>query len=203
MYVCLQCQETLNCYCQRYSNNSKPQFSDQEILSIILFIGREHRYTQIKRIHSFAKVFLLDWFTGLVSYQSFVYCLNGMVGAVGELLKHLIVSYNPEDCDEDALIVDSMLIITCCAHNHQGKVAREIVDKVYCSTKNQYYYCLKLQLVTSIAEKQLDKVAGNSYSVAVSSVREKPLKPSWELINTTNIQRVKSAGQRFDYNKYA
>ena len=79
------------------SNNSKPQFSDQEILTIFLFVGSEQRYTRIKEIHSFAKEYLLDWFPGLVSYQTFVYRLNRMVGAVGELLKHLIVSYKPDD----------------------------------------------------------------------------------------------------------
>lgn len=76
MYVCSKYDETLNCYCQRYSNNSKPLFSDQEILTIYLFVGSEQRYTQIKEIHSFAKEYLLDWFPGLVSYQTFVYRLN-------------------------------------------------------------------------------------------------------------------------------
>lgn len=147
MYVCSQYQETLNCYCQRYSNNSKPRFSDEEILTIFLFVGSEQRYTQIKEIQSFAKEYLLDWFPGLISYQTFVYRLNRMVGAVQELLKHLIVSYKPDDCDEGTLIVDSMPIMTCCGWNRHGKVAREIADKGYCSTKNQYYHGLKLHLV--------------------------------------------------------
>ena len=34
IYVCSQYQETLNCYCQRYSNNSKPQFSDEDSLIV-------------------------------------------------------------------------------------------------------------------------------------------------------------------------
>ena len=80
MYVCSQYQETLNCYCQGYSNNSKHQFSDQEILTIFLFVGSEQRYTRIKVIHSFAKEYLLDWFPGLVSYQTFVFRLNRVVG---------------------------------------------------------------------------------------------------------------------------
>lgn len=147
IYVCSQYSETLNCYCQRYSNNSKPQFSDEEILAIFLFVGSEQRYTRIKEIHSFAKEYLLDWFPKLVSYQTFVYRLNRMVGAVQELLKHLIVSNKPDDCDEDTLVVDSMPIMTCCGRNRQGKVAREIADKGYCSTKNQYYHGLKLHLV--------------------------------------------------------
>lgn len=75
-----------------------------------------------------------------------------MVGAVQELLKHLIVSYKPDDCDEGTLIVDSMLIMTCCGRNRHGKVAREIADEGYplrlsvtynynFSTLNRYNLC--------------------------------------------------------------
>lgn len=147
MYVCKQYDENLKYYYQRYSNNSIPVFTDQEILTIYLFVGSEQRYTRLKEIHKFAKEYLLAWFPGLVSYQTFVYRLNRMAGAIEELLKHLIVSYKPEDCDEDTLIVDSMPIMTCCGRNRKGKVAREIADKGYCSTKNQYYHGLKLHLV--------------------------------------------------------
>ena len=59
MYVRSKYDETSNCYCQRYSNNSKPLFSDQEILTIYLFVGSEQGYTRIKGIHSFAKEYLL------------------------------------------------------------------------------------------------------------------------------------------------
>lgn len=147
MYVCKQYDENLKYYCQRYSNNSVPAFTDQEILTIYLFVGSEQRHTRLKEIHKFAKEYLLDWFPCLVSYQTFVYRLNRMSGAIGELLKHLVVSHKPDDCDEDTLIVDSMPIMTCCGRNRKGKVAREIADKGYCSTKNQYYHGLKLHLV--------------------------------------------------------
>ena len=39
-----------------------------------------------------------------------------------------------------------MPIMTRCGRNRQGKVAREIADKGYCSTKNRYYHGLKLHL---------------------------------------------------------
>lgn len=147
MYVCKQYDENLKYYCQRYSNNSIPVFTDQEILTIYLFVGSEQRYTRLKEIHKFAKEYLLDWFPGLTSYQTFVYRLNRMVGAITELLKQLTSSYKPDGCDEDTLIVDSMPIMTCTGRNRTGKVAPEIADKGYCSTKNQYYYGMKLHLV--------------------------------------------------------
>lgn len=37
--------------------------------------------------------------------------------------------------------------MTCTGRNRKGKVAIEIADKGYCSTKNQYYYGLKMHLV--------------------------------------------------------
>lgn len=40
-----------------------------------------------------------------------------------------------------------MPIMTCSGRNRKGKVAKDIADKGYCSTKNQYYHGLKLHLV--------------------------------------------------------
>jgi hypothetical protein len=39
---------------------------------------------------------------------------------------------------------DSMPVITSAGRNRTGKVAPEITSNGYCSTKNQYYYGLKL-----------------------------------------------------------
>lgn len=147
MYVCKQYEESLKYYCQRYSNNSVPVFSDEEILTIYLFVGSEQHYTKVKDIHNFAKEYLLDWFPKLVSYQTFDYRLNRMTGAVTELLKQLTCVYKPADCDEDTIVVDSMPIMTCTGRNREGKVATEITDKGYCATKNMYYHGLKLHLV--------------------------------------------------------
>lgn len=70
-----------------------------------------------------------------------------MTGAVIELLKQLISTHKPADCDDDTLIVDSLPIMTSTGRNRKEKVAAEIADKGYCSTKSQYFYGLKLHLV--------------------------------------------------------
>lgn len=59
----------------------------------------------------------------------------------------MIVSFKPEDCEATTLLVDSMPIVTCKGKNKEGKVAKEITSKGYCSTKNRYYYGMKLHLV--------------------------------------------------------
>ena len=147
LYVCDMYESHLKYHCQRYSNNSKPVFTDEEILTIYLFCGSCQHYTQIKQMHSFAKDYLSDWFPGIVSYQTFNYRLNRMSGAIGKLLEHTLLSFRPSDCDDDTMIVDSMPIISACGRNRTGKVARGIATKGYCSTKNMYYYGLKLHVM--------------------------------------------------------
>ena len=39
-----------------------------------------------------------------------------------------------------------MPVATCKGKNRKEKVAGEVVDKGYCSTKNMYYYGVKLHL---------------------------------------------------------
>ena len=85
MYICDMYEQSLKYHCQRYSNNSKPLFSDEEILTIYFFVGHEQKYTLIKDIHNFAKEYLRDWFPNLVSYQTFNYRLNRMAGAVRDV----------------------------------------------------------------------------------------------------------------------
>lgn len=72
------------------------------------------------------------------------YRLNLMSEAISELVKHLITFFKPEDCDSMASLIDFMPIITCAGKNKIGKVATEIVTKGYCSTKNIYYFGLKI-----------------------------------------------------------
>lgn len=97
---------------QRHSNNSKPEFTDQEIMTIYLFAGYEQRYFQINEIYSFTKDYLLSWFPKLPSYQTFSYRLNLLASAFEALANKLISSFKPDDCSDLVSIVDSMPIIT-------------------------------------------------------------------------------------------
>ena len=147
MYICDVYQASLCYSCQRYSNNSTPIFTDEEIITVYLFCGYYQRYFDIKQIHTFAKEYLLSWFPKLPSYQTFNKRLNMLSEAFRELLGIMATSFKPIDCDQLISIVDSMPIVTCKGRNRQGKVAREIADKGYCSTKNMYYHGIKLHVV--------------------------------------------------------
>lgn len=144
MYICDLYESELKYYCQRFSNNSTPDFTDQELLSIYLFVGSNQKYFQIKDIHLFAKEYLLSWFPKLPSYQTFNYRLNLMPEAIRKLAENLIDSFKPSNCDFTTSLIDSMPIITCAGRNKTGRVATEITSKGYCSTKSMYYYGMKL-----------------------------------------------------------
>ena len=144
MYICDIYESSLKFCCQRFSNNATPIFTDQELLTVYLFCGAYQRYFSIKEIHTFTKEYLLSWFPCLPSYQTFNYRLNLLSEAINELVKHLITSFKPEDCDNMTSLIDSMPIVTCKGKNKTGKVATEIATKGYCSTKNMYYFGLKL-----------------------------------------------------------
>lgn len=144
MYICDLYDSELKYYCQRYSNNNAPSFTDQEIMTIYLFAGCCQKYFMVKDIHSFTKEYLSSWFPSLPSYQTFNLRLNRLNECFRVLSQRLISSFTPEDCDFDVSLVDSMPVITCAGRNRVAKVAKEITTKGYCSTKNQYYYGLKL-----------------------------------------------------------
>jgi hypothetical protein len=149
-YICDLYNTELKFDCQRFSNNSQPEFTDQEIMTIYLFVGYEQRYFQVNEIHSFAKNYLYSWFPKLPSYQTFNYRLNLLTGAFQALANKLIEKFKPKDCSDLFSIVDSMPVITCGSKNRTGKVATEITSKGFCSTKNMYYYGCKIHTLACL-----------------------------------------------------
>ena len=138
--------EELQYYCERFSNNNKPEFTDQEIMAIYLYIMHHEGHTKVKHIHRFASEYLMSWFPKLGSYQAFNNRLNKLGGAFTRLVEMLLADFQPEDCCLGQSLLDSMPIITC-SGKRSAKVAPEIIDKGYCSTKGIYYYGLKLHLL--------------------------------------------------------
>ena len=129
--------------CQRFSNNSKPEFTDPEIMTIYLYAMHIEQRFKVKQIYEYASDHLRSWFPLLPSYPAFNMRLNRMGEAFKLLSTNIISMFPPSDCIRDKSLLDSMPIITC-SGKRKGKVAREITDKGFCSTKGMYYYGLKL-----------------------------------------------------------
>ena len=121
MYICDVHKSSLRFHCQRFSNNSNPEFTDEEVLTIYLFCGYCQRYFNINEIHTFAKEYLSSWFPKLPSYQTFCVRLNMLSETFKVLVETMIQSFKPKDCDSIISIVDSMPIVTCKGKNREGK----------------------------------------------------------------------------------
>lgn len=142
-YVCEQWEKKLQYLCRRFSNNNTPEFTDQEALSIYLYcMNVEHRF-KVKDIYEFASVHLRSWFPNLPTYVAYVNRINNLNEAFKGIGESILTNYQPEDCDRSISLIDSMPVMTC-SGKRSGKVAKEITDKGFCSTKGVYYYGLKL-----------------------------------------------------------
>lgn len=147
-------ESDLKYVCQRFTNNSEPDFTDQEVLTVFLYaMSQEERFT-ISQIYNFADRYLRSWFPQLPSYVAFNTRVNRLSEAFRHLCSILLCANIPLDCSTEFSLLDSLPIITC-SGKRQGKVAQEITDKGYCSTKNMYYYGLKLHALAFWRPKKL------------------------------------------------
>jgi len=74
------------------------------------------------------------FFISVISLKNFNIIAKDLVIAFTRLVEILLVDFQPEDCRLDQSLLDSMPIITC-SGKRSGKVAKEITDKGFCSTK--------------------------------------------------------------------
>ncbi len=153
-YICKRYEEDLQYCCERFSNNDKPELTDQEIMTIYLYTLHEEQRFKVKQIHRFANEYLRPWFPTFGSYTAFNNRLNRLSEAFKQLVTPLLEEFRPVDCCLDQSLLDSMPIITC-SGRRTPKVATEIIDKGVCSSKGMYYHGLKLH---ALAFRRIDKL---------------------------------------------
>lgn len=153
-FVCDAYENVLKYSVQRFSNNRHPAFTDQEIMTIMLYCIAYEKRNRISEIHSFARSWLKDWFPGLPSYSRFDRRVNRLSEAFRILLEIVLDNHMPQNISQTFRVVDSMPIITC-SSKRSGKVAPSITDKGYCSTKSLYYYGVKLHVLATPSKGRL------------------------------------------------
>lgn len=154
LYICDIYDSELKFSCQRFSNNNQPEFTDQEVLTIYLYVMHTEQRLKIKQIHGFANDYLRSWFPLLPSYEAFIMRINRLSEALRHLVCVLLSNNCPADCQVDTSVLDSLPIITC-SGKRKASVAKELIDKGYCSTKSMYYYGLKLHALAYHRPKHL------------------------------------------------
>lgn len=143
-YVCERYNSTLCWEVQRFSPNGNCGIiTDEEIITIYLFCVAFQEKNKIKSMHKYILDHWLSWFPNLPSYETFVSRLNRISCIFPSLVSCLHDDLDKIETKIPIVLTDSMPIITC-SHKRKAKVALEMTDKGYCSTKNLHYFGVKL-----------------------------------------------------------
>ncbi len=153
--VC-QTYDTCSAAClQRSSNNSKPSFTDQELITIFFF-GHHNGLFQKKAIYKFTVHYWKQWFPNLPSYQTFCYRLNLLEQTFqvmgGAWLNCVKAEIQPEI---DRLIDSFPIMLAKHGHAYNAKVAREIANRGYCAAKKTYFHGVRLHTIAQRRSGQL------------------------------------------------
>jgi hypothetical protein len=147
-YVCQQFSRALWSSTQRFSNNATPVFTDEEVITISLFgVLRGHR--QVRAIYDDTGDHLAEWVPGLPGYEGYGHRLNRCWCAFSGLIESLLEQMPQEGLLTRCRITDSLPIVLANGNRSgKAKVAGELADKGYCSSKAMWYYGVKLHLLT-------------------------------------------------------
>ena len=132
---------------QRLSNNAKPEFTDQELLTIWFFAHLDGCFEK-KKMHQLILKYWLDWFPRLPSYQTFVLRLNRLESTFqtcGALLsKALAVQQTPEI---DHLVDSLPVMLAQHGHSYHARVGRELADIGFCAAKKTRFHGVRLHWI--------------------------------------------------------
>ena len=132
---------------QRLSNNFRPQFTDEECITVYLWGIIQRRFEQ-KAIYKYTENHLLDWFPKLPSYQAFSKRLNRLAPALQALAETWLNAIGEDQNDLREYIVDSCPIILAKGpRSSHAKVAGELCEKSYNSSRKEWYYGIKLHAI--------------------------------------------------------
>ena len=140
---------TIEAVMQRQSNNFRPQFSDEECITVYLWGISQRRFEQ-KTIYKYTRNHLLEWFPKLPSYQAFSDRLNRLAPAFQALAEYWLSIIGVDLQKQMEYIVDSCPIILAKGpRSGHAKVARELCEKSYNSSRKEWYYGMKLHAVVA------------------------------------------------------
>lgn len=140
---------------QRLSNNNCPKFTDDELITVYLW-GLEMQLSTRKAIYNYTKTVLHDMFPALPSYQAFCRRLNRLAGAFRALAEIFSERALAHAENTNCYAVDSCpIMLARDSRSNRGKVAREACGMTRNSTRNQWYYGVKLHVFARLQPNTL------------------------------------------------
>ncbi len=129
---------------QRFSNNKHPKFTDQQTLTMYIYCTTYEKRLTIRDMYDFTRAYLSNYFVNLPSYVAVCTRISRLAPAFVALQNRVAeLNLSRESSERLYSLMDSMPIVAC-SGKRCAKVARDIADKGFCSTKSMYYYGVKL-----------------------------------------------------------
>lgn len=131
---------------QRLSNNSKPDFTDSELLTCYFF-GMLENHQQQKAIYDYIANHWRSWFPALPTYQAFNHRLNNLQLDFQIIIEVLLAAkFKSRDASfsADSLIDSFPVMLSTGEKAKRCRTASGLADFGYCSSKDIYYYGVKL-----------------------------------------------------------
>ena len=132
---------------QRMSNNCRPHFTDQEVMTVYLFGHLQGHFTQ-RRGYDYAAGHWRAWFPALPSYQAFNRRLNRLSAGFALILQDSLAQAARQLGGGPDRLLDSLPVLLAKGpRSDAARVARGLAAKSYCASKKLYYHGVKLHLV--------------------------------------------------------
>ncbi len=147
LFVCQTYDTSPDTCFQRLSNNRKPEFTDQELITIWFFAHLQGCFEK-KRMHTLIRNYWRSWFPLLPAYQTFVLRLNRLeptfqtFGAV--FLDALATPQVPEG---DHLVDSLPVMLAQHGHSYRARVARDVADVGFCAAKKTRFHGVRLHFI--------------------------------------------------------
>jgi hypothetical protein len=157
LFVCRRYHQHVRAAAQRQSNNSSPDFTDEEVLTVYLF-GIIEKCRTVREVHTYAAEHFAAWFPDLPSYQSHNRRLNRLNAVFAPLMTEALDEVDCEQTRAELVrVADSMpIMIASGKRSSRAKVASgQLANKGYCSSKDTHFHGVKLHVV---AEHRSDQV---------------------------------------------
>ena len=157
LWVCATYDKRPDLKYQRLSNNSRPLFTDQELLTMSLFGHLPGHFSQ-RRIYHYMRQHWFEWFPHLPSYQASNRRLNDLAAAFPILLDELLCGAHKEQMRGADRLLDSLpIMLASGSRAATGKVARQMADAGYYASKQTFYHGVKRQLLSIKRYKALPR----------------------------------------------
>lgn len=141
---------------QRLSN-FKPRFTDQELITCYFFAMFNNQHNK-QEIYDYIKRHWADWFPDLPTYQAFNNRLNNLSASfavIAECLLQAKLLAPDENLSADSLVDSFPVMMARGKKSKACRTASEVADFGYCSSKDIYYWGVKLHNLAIRRIKQL------------------------------------------------